>query len=52
MVVNGSCEQDWPAVLELARRHPVQGELKILAFARGFLTPLPLPRAWRRFAAP
>lgn len=22
MVVNGSCEQDWPAVLELARRHP------------------------------
>ncbi len=22
MVVNGSCEEDWPAVLELARRHP------------------------------
>ena len=22
MVVNGSCEADWPAVLELARRHP------------------------------
>jgi TatD DNase family protein len=22
MVVNGSCEQDWPAVAELARRHP------------------------------
>ncbi|HAV64332.1 MAG TPA: TatD family deoxyribonuclease [Verrucomicrobiales bacterium] len=23
MVVNGSCEEDWPRVLELARRHPV-----------------------------
>jgi TatD DNase family protein len=22
MVVNGSCEEDWPEVLELARRHP------------------------------
>ncbi len=22
MVVNGSCEEDWPTVLELARRHP------------------------------
>ncbi|MBA4149741.1 MAG: TatD family hydrolase [Verrucomicrobia bacterium] len=22
MVVNGSCEEDWPQVLELARRHP------------------------------
>jgi TatD DNase family protein len=22
MVVNGSCEEDWPAVLELARKHP------------------------------
>ena len=22
MVVNGSCEQDWPAVLDLARRYP------------------------------
>jgi TatD DNase family protein len=22
MVVNGACEEDWPAVLELARRHP------------------------------